>query len=60
MTTLESAVSIEMLGAFIWGVVFLLPKAKREHDRFAVICSLFVALIALVGWLLIGIATRSR
>ena len=57
---IESALSIMMLGGFIWAVRFLLPKAKREHDTFGVICALLTALAALIGWLLIGTGTRSR
>jgi hypothetical protein len=57
---IDSVLSVLMLGAFIWVVTFLLPKAKREHDRFGVICSVLAALVALIGWLLIGSGTRSR
>jgi hypothetical protein len=60
MTTLESTLSIEMLAGFIWSVAFLLPKARREHDRVGLICSVVVALIALGAWLFIGVGTRSR
>ena len=60
MTTIESVLSFVMLTGFIWVVGYQLPKAKREHDRFAVVCSLFTAFIALIGWLLIGTSTRSR
>jgi hypothetical protein len=60
MTTLETALSTVLLAAFIWTVAFLLPKARREHDRLGLICSVIVALIALGAWLFIGIGTRSR
>jgi thiol:disulfide interchange protein len=60
MTTIEGALSVVMLGAFIWVLMFLLPKARREHDRFGIVCSLLAALVALIGWLYIGIGTRSR
>jgi hypothetical protein len=56
----DSWLSAFMLGSFIWVVTFLLPRARREDDRFGVICSLLAALLALVGWLVIGTGTRSR
>jgi hypothetical protein len=59
-TTLESTLSIVMLGAFIWSVAFLPPKARRERDRFGLICSVIFAIVALGAWLLIGVGTRSR
>ena len=54
----QSVLSIVMLGASIWVLLFLLPKARREHDRFGVLCSLLTALVGLVGWLFLGIGTR--
>jgi drug/metabolite transporter (DMT)-like permease len=60
MTTIESVLSLLMLSGFIWVVGFLLPRARREHSRFAVICSLIAALAALIGWLFISVGTRSR
>jgi hypothetical protein len=56
---MESAVSLTMLSGFIWVVAFLLPKARREHDVFGIICSLVMAFVALVGWLLIGTGAHS-
>jgi hypothetical protein len=32
----ETLFSIGMLGAFIWAVRFLLPKAMKEHNALAV------------------------
>jgi cyanate permease len=55
----ESVLSIVMLGAAIWVFLFPIPKARREHDRFGVVCSLLIALVGLVGWLLLGASTRS-
>ena len=34
----QFVVSILMLGSSIWVLLFLLPKARREGDKFAVIC----------------------
>ena len=56
----ESALSVVLLGASIWALTFLLPKARREHDRFGMVCSLLTALVGLIGWLYIGIGIRSR
>lgn len=57
--TIEGSVSVVMLGAFIWALAFLLPKARRQHDTFGVICSLLTALAGLFGFLFFGIGTRS-
>jgi uncharacterized membrane protein len=48
-----------MLGGFIWTVRFLLPKAVRERDPFALTCAVLTAVLALIAWLLIGVGTRS-
>jgi len=56
--TLESGLSIAMLGSFIWAVRFLIPKAVNEHDILAVTCAV-TAVLALLTWLLIGVGTRS-
>jgi hypothetical protein len=60
MTSVENVISIVMLGGSIWVLLFLLPKARREHDTFAIICSLLTALVGLIGWLFIGVGTHSR
>jgi len=57
--TFEILFSIAMLGAFIWAVRFLLPKAIKEHDALALTSALLTALFALLLWLLIGVRTRS-
>lgn len=54
----QFVVSVLMLGSSIWVLLFLLPKARREGDKFAVICSLLTALVGLIGWLFLGIGTR--
>ena len=48
---LETAAQIAALGVVVWVFNYQLPKARREQDTFAVICSLLTALIAL-AWLL--------
>jgi hypothetical protein len=57
---LESIVSVVMLGWFIWAVRFVLPRALRAHDGLALTSALVTALLALLGWLLIGVGTRSH
>jgi hypothetical protein len=57
--TLETVLSIAMLGGFIWAARFLLPKAIKEHDPMAVTCAALTAVLALLMWLLIGVGTRS-
>lgn len=59
MRLLETALSVATLGAFLWVVFYQLPKARREHDRFALICSILTALLTLFGWLFFGIAAQS-
>jgi hypothetical protein len=56
---MQYAVSVLMLGAFIWTLTSLLPKARRGHEAFGVTCSLMIALVALLGWLLLGTGARS-
>jgi hypothetical protein len=57
--TIETALSIAMLGGFLWAVRFLLPKAFRERDPMALTSAVLTAVLALLGWLLIGVGTRS-
>jgi hypothetical protein len=45
MQTLASAVA---LAAFGWIVTVLIPQARREHEVFALACSVLAALVALV------------
>ena len=53
----ESAIHVAALSAFIWVVVFQLPKARREQGAFAVLCSVLTGLLALAVWLF-GVATH--
>jgi hypothetical protein len=55
----ETLFSIAMLGAFIWAVRFLLPKALKERNALALTSAVLTALFALLLWLLIGVGTRS-
>ncbi|RPJ64743.1 MAG: hypothetical protein EHM24_22180 [Acidobacteria bacterium] len=56
----EVALSVAMLAMFLWELAFRLPKACRERDASGVGFSLPTCLIALFGWLFIGVGTRSR
>ena len=55
--SLETILSIATLGAFIWAVRFVLPKALKEHDSMALTCTVLMAILALLMWLLIGVGT---
>lgn len=56
--TLQTLVSVAMLGAFIWAVGFLLPKAIRAHDGLALTSAILTAILALFLWLWVGVGTR--
>ncbi len=58
MMFFQTALSVLMLAAVFWVLMFLLPKARRDHDRFAIVCSVLTALVALVGWLFLGVGAR--
>jgi uncharacterized membrane protein len=51
---LEDFLSVLLFGTLVWVLAFLLPHARRDHDPFAVVASSVAALLALLGWLLIG------
>ena len=57
---IETVLSIATLSAFIWALRFLVPKALKSGDGMAVTCSVLMAILALLLWLLIGIGARSR
>jgi hypothetical protein len=56
----EAVLSPALLAMFLWELVYRLPKACRERDRFGILFSLLTGLVALFGWLFIGIGTRAR
>jgi uncharacterized membrane protein YqjE len=45
---METLLSVVTLAAFGWVVAFLIPKARREHEGFALTCAVLAALAALV------------
>ncbi|MCX6542819.1 MAG: hypothetical protein NTV05_00185 [Acidobacteria bacterium] len=57
-TNSQIVLSVVMLGGSISALLFLLPKARRQHDSFGIICSVLAALTGLFGWLFLGIGTR--
>jgi hypothetical protein len=56
--TVEVALSVALLAMFLWELAYRLPKACRDRDRFGVVFSLLTCLVALFGWLFIGIGAR--
>ncbi len=58
MSTTETVWSVLMLGAAIWALQFLVPRARREHDGFGIICAVAMAILALFAWLFFGVGTR--
>ena len=54
---LETVLSIAALSAFIWVVRFVFPKALKERDSMALTCTVLMAILALLMWLLIGVGT---
>jgi hypothetical protein len=50
----ETVLSITTLAGLIWVVRFLVPKAAKEDDRFALLCALLTLIFAIVLWFLVG------
>ncbi len=59
MKLFEAGLSVVSLAGFIWVTAYLVPKARREQDTFALVCSLITALVALIGFFVFGIALQS-
>lgn len=55
----EAVLSVAALGGFLWTLRYLVPKALKERDRFAVGSALLTAALALFTWLLIGVSVSS-
>ncbi len=58
MAPLDGAIEILALAAAIWVFVFQLPRARREEDSFAVVCSVLTGVLALLIWLFVGSPVR--
>ena len=56
--TLESILSVAMLGVVIWTLRFLLPRAIRDKDGFGLAVAVITVLLAFAGWALIGVGVR--
>jgi hypothetical protein len=52
--------STAMLAAFIWVLAFLLPRAMKERDGFALSTAVLGAILALLAWLFLSGGIRSR
>jgi hypothetical protein len=53
----QMLLSIAMLGAFIWAMSFLLPRAIRQRDGLALTSAILTAVLALFAWLWVGVGT---
>jgi hypothetical protein len=58
--TFEGVFSVAMLGGFIWAVSFMLPKAAERRDALALTSAVLAALLALFGWLLVGVRVMGQ
>jgi hypothetical protein len=56
----EAVFSVAMLGGFIWAVRFMLPKAVKVQDTLALTAALLTAVLALLGWLFVGVRVTGR
>ena len=52
---LETILSIATLAALFWVARFLLPRAARQDDRFALACALLTLILAGLLWFLVGV-----
>ena len=55
MAALEMFLSVALLGAGLWAATFLIPRAIRERDICALACAVAMAVVAVLGWLWIGV-----
>ena len=46
---------ITTLAALLWVAFFLLPRASRHDDRFALVCALVTLIFAALVWFLAGV-----
>ena len=52
---LDSIVPITTLAAFLWVARFLLPRAARQDERFALVCALLSLVLAGLLWFFVGV-----
>lgn len=55
---LEFVASVLSLGGGLWALGFLLPRARRAHDGFGILCAVLAAVVSLAIFLLVGIRAR--
>jgi hypothetical protein len=58
--SLEVVFSTVAFGAFIWAVGFMVPRAIKERDGLAITSAVLIAVLALLGWLLVGVRVISE
>jgi hypothetical protein len=58
--TFEGIFSVAMLGGFIWAVSFMVRKAAKKRDALALTSAILTALLALFGWLLVGVRVMGQ
>ena len=46
--TLDAVLSVATLAGLLWVIRFLLPKAIKEDDRFALVCAILTAGVMLL------------
>mgnify|MGYP003576076974 CR=1 FL=1 len=59
MSAVEAALSVAMLGCFLWAMRFLLPNALKARDPLAVVSAVVTAVLALITWLLVAVRLAS-
>ena len=57
---LEVVFSTVSCGAFIWALGFMVPRAIKQRDGLAITSAVLTALLALLGWLLVGVRVISE
>jgi hypothetical protein len=55
---METLLSAAALAAFGWIVTVLIPQARRQHEPFALACSVLATLVALIVLWLFAPAVR--
>ena len=58
MAASQDLASIILLALFIVILRVEVPRARRNGEWFLVACSILTALVALLGWMLVGVGSR--
>jgi hypothetical protein len=56
---IDTFFSVATLAWLIWAVRVLIPKALNSGEGMAIVCAALTAILSLVLWLVLGIATHS-